>query len=99
MYESISCGGPLCSLLDFEVTNFPIDHSVETHSLSLPVPVHPRWLATSLICMNLFLFAVLAIFLSSSVIRKGYATFAEDDYCYYMLSVSSGACLQSVSEH
>lgn len=99
MYESISCGGPLCSLLDFEVTNFTIDHSVETHSLSLPAPVHPRWLATSLICINLFLFAVLVILLSSSVIRKAYATFAGDYYCCYMLPVFSVASLQPVSEH
>lgn len=70
MYESISCGGPWWSLLDFKVTNLTIDHSVETYSLSLPVPVHPRWLATSLICMNLFLCAVLVILLSSLVIRE-----------------------------
>lgn len=71
MYESISCGGPLCSFIYFEVTNLTIDHSVETHSLSLPVPVHPRWLAISLICMNLlFLFAVLVILLSSLVIKN-----------------------------
>lgn len=99
MYESMSCGGPLCSLLDFQVTNLTIDHCVETHSLSLPClskmvssqsHLHELFV---LVCSS----ADFALPLQSS--GRLYATFAGDDYHYYLLSVSPAACLQSVSEH
>lgn len=84
MYESVSCGGPLCSLLDFQVTNLTIDDCVETHSLSLPClskmvssqsHLHELFI---LVCSS----ADFALPLQSS--GRLYATFAGDDYHYYL---------------